>query len=178
MRYIQENCIVNVLREEYKEWYTLLSKEELRAIRKYSYNSYDKGKNRFFLRLNAMLRGELKVYKSDNLEYYAALISSALQKHTCKHNFICYRGIDVGLPEHAKVGDEISFGQFLSTSVIKSKALHRKYMFKIYVPSGTTGAYIEEISYFPKQREFLLDKNCVFRILLIHENVVELEVVL
>ncbi|MBR6760921.1 MAG: hypothetical protein IKM30_02680 [Oscillospiraceae bacterium] len=38
------------------------------------------------------------------------------------------------------------------------------------------GAYIESLSFFPKQREFLLDKNCAYRVVSSGEDFIELEV--
>ena len=52
--------VVPVLRWEYGPWVSSLSTEETRAIRKYSYNSYEGGPHKFYRRLNSMLRGEYR----------------------------------------------------------------------------------------------------------------------
>lgn len=57
-RALSQDKVVAVLREESKEWIEKLSETEKHAIQKYTYNSGDKKPNRFFERLNAMLRGE------------------------------------------------------------------------------------------------------------------------
>ena len=75
-------------------------------------------------------------------------------------------------------GTLFDFEQFTSTSVIRSKALNRNYMYIIHVPVGACGAYIEGISAFPKQREFLLDLSCKYRLIKRTGNTVEMEVVL
>lgn len=46
----------------------------------------------------------------------------------------------------------------------------------IYAPKGAKGAYIEKLSKYPKQREFLFDKDCVYRIRSINGNTLEMEV--
>ena len=45
------------------------------------------------------------------------------------------------------------------------------------VPKGSQGAYIENISKYPKQREFLLDKDCKMRILSKQEDSILVEVI-
>jgi len=55
--------------------------------------------------------------------------------------------------------------QFISTSVTRGAALNKMYRILIYVPEGSKGAYIEGLSKFPKQRELLLDKDTVFRVI-------------
>ena len=47
---------VNILRRDSEEWIALLTDAEKKAVKKYTYNSGDKRPNRFFERLNAMLR--------------------------------------------------------------------------------------------------------------------------
>lgn len=66
-----EKQIVGILRKDSEEWIKNLSKEEYRAIRKYTYNSGDKKPNRFFERLNAMLRGDLP--EDEKLREYAEI---------------------------------------------------------------------------------------------------------
>ena len=40
-----------------------------------------------------------------------------------------------------------------------------EYHITIIAPKGTRGAYIEGISRVPKQREFLIDKDCDYKVL-------------
>ena len=89
---------IEFLRIEYRPWIEMLSTDEIRAIKKYSYNSFDRKPNRFYERLNAMLRG---VYASENemLTRYADTISSALAKHPLQQSIICYRGSSVDITE-------------------------------------------------------------------------------
>ena len=172
--------IIERLRAEYSQWIDNLSEEEIRAIRKYSCNSIDKRRNSipFFRRLNAMLRGAYNEQDQLMLRRYAGIISGALKKHRLSFPIVCYRGVDVDPTVGVRVGTVFSLDQFASTSVIKTRALDRKYIMVIRVPEGSTGAYIEKISAFPKQREFLLDKDCKYRLNGRRDNVIYLEVVL
>lgn len=174
--FLTENVVVEVLRNEYDTWVNGLSPEERHAIRKYSYNSHDKRPNRFFERLNARLRG---VYNKDDakmLDEYGETISKTLKRQPSKSQFICYRSMDVNPVESLKIGTEFQLKQFISTSVIRSKAFEGDYHFIIYVYPGASGAYIEKVSAFPSQREFLLDKDCWYKLLSDKENIIELEV--
>ena len=178
MNYLSEKIVVNEMRLEYKEWCSLLSVEEYKAIRKYSYNSYDKKPNRFFERINTMLRGTYNRSDSTKLKVYANVISKAICRHNLQQPIICYRGSDIDVTSGIETNTEFMFNQFISTSVIKSKVFKCRYLYIIYAVPGTKGAYIEEISCSPKQREFLLDKNCKYKLLSRKENIIELEVVL
>ena len=176
--YLPRQSVVNILRAEYSEWIANLTNEEIHAIRKYSFNSYDRPKpKRFFERLNNFLRGGYKGTDKEMLEKYGNIISAALKKAPTKHAFICYRRVNYVPFNEFKIGHNFKFKQFISTSITESKTIKGKYLLIIYVPKGTLGAYIEEISYFPKQREFLLDKDCTYKLLSYKDNVFELEVI-
>lgn len=166
---------VNVLREESQEWIERLTAEEQRAIRKYTYNSGDKKPNRFFERLNAMLRGDLP--EDEKLKQYAGTISGALKKNKLKHDVICYRNMEFNPYEKYTVGDIVTEKQFISTSVTKNAALDKSFKIIFFVPEGARGAYIESISKYPKQRELLLDKGCKLRVLSKKEDSIVLEVI-
>ncbi|MBQ9989674.1 MAG: hypothetical protein IJP31_01830 [Lachnospiraceae bacterium] len=174
--YLSKESVVPVLREEYNKWIKELTLEEKKAIRKYSYNSLDSRPNRFFKRSNAMLRGEYNKSDIEILKKYAKVISKAIHRHRLEHDIICYRCVDVDPTKDLIEGTEFTFDQFISTSVIKSKTLRGRYNFIIYAPVGTLGAYIEKISVFPNQREFLLDSSCIYKLLSRKGNVIELEV--
>lgn len=173
-RAISQNQVVNVLRKEAKEWIEILTPKERGAIIKYTYNSGDKAPNRFFEKLNSMLRGDLKA--ESNMLQYADTISGALKKHRLKHDVVCYRSVGVNPVEGIQIGSIVRMKQFISTSVIPSKVLKGDYKIIIYAPKGTAGAYIEELSKFPNQRELLLDKDCVYRVISNQGDTIELEV--
>lgn len=173
-RAIPQNQVVSVLRKEAEEWIKTLTPKERKAIIKYTYNSGDKAPNRFFERLNAMLRGDLKT--ESNMLQYADTISGALKKHRLKHDVVCYRSVSVNPLAGKPMGSIVKMKQFISTSVIPGRALKGKCKIVIYAPKGTAGAYIEELSKFPNQRELLLDKDCVYRVISNQGDTIELEV--
>lgn len=168
--------VVQILRKDSEGWIQELTDKEKRAIQKYTYNSGDKKPNRFFERLNAMLRGDLP--EDEKLRIYADTISSALNKSRIKRDVIAYRNLDVDLYSGFEVNDLIIEEQFISTSVSKRAALEKPYKVVIYIPKGSGGAYIESISKYPKQRELLLDKGTIFRVISKKENVTELQVII
>ncbi|MFQ8721551.1 MAG: phage minor capsid protein [Enterocloster sp.] len=168
--------VVQILRKDSEGWIQELTDKEKRAIQKYTYNSGDKKPNRFFERLNAMLRGDLP--EDEKLRIYADIISSALNKSRIKRDVIAYRNLDVDLYSGFEVNDLIIEEQFISTSVSKRAALEKPYKVVIYIPKGSGGAYIESISKYPKQRELLLDKGTIFRVISKKENVTELQVII
>lgn len=172
---VPKERVVNVLRKESEVWIDNLTKEEKDAIRKYTYNSGDKSPNRFFERLNAMLRGADQ--PNDNLIKYADTISGTIKKNKIKQDVICYRNLDINPYTDYSIGDIFREPQFTSTSVISGKALDKKFKITLYVPKGSPGAYIEKISRFPQQRELLLDKNCLFRVISKGNDSIELEVI-
>lgn len=166
---------VNVLRRESQEWIDMLTDEEKSAIRKYTYNSGDKKPNRFFERLNAMLRGDLAEEKK--LMQYAEKISEALKKNNLRHDVVCYRNMDFNPYDDYRVGEVFISDQFISTSVSKGAALDKEFKMIFFVPQGACGAYIENISKYPNQREFLLDKGCKLRVLSKQKDSIVLEVI-
>lgn len=170
------STIVNLLRNDMQPWISCLSKEEKRSIKKYTSNSDNEKKNKFYKKLNAMLRGDAPY--DPKLQKHAVNISDALWKCEIKRDIVCYRGTDVNIVEGSKPGAILTADQFTSTSVIKSRALDGQYHMTIYVPKGTRGvAYIEPLSGYPSQRELLLDKDTTYRVLSVQGNNIELEVV-
>lgn len=174
-RAVPQESVVNVLRKESEKWIEKLTNEEKRAIRKYTYNSWDNKPNKFFERLNKMLRGDADY--DEKLQEYADTISKAIKKSRIDKDIICYRNLDINLYRDYDVNDIFIEDQFISTSVVKSAALDKPYKVTIYVPKGSLCAYIESISKFPKQRELLLDKGNKYRVLSKKENEIELEVI-
>lgn len=174
-RAIPSEQVVNVLRKESEEWIKSLTSQEKKAIRKYTYNSGDKKPNRFFERLNAMLRGENP--EDSKLKAYADTISNALKRNSLSEDVICYRSLDVNPIGNREAGSIVRLKQFISTSVVESRAFNDKVKMIIYVKKGSKAAYIESLSKYPSQRELLLDKDCIYRVISNKENVVELEVI-
>lgn len=174
-RAVPQEKVVDVLRKESDEWIRQLTEKEKHAIRKYTYNSGDKKPNRFFERLNAMLRGDIAEDKK--LREYADTISEALKKNQLQHDVVAYRGVDIDPTADAETGKIIIPGQFYSTSVVNTRHFELGYQLVIYVKKGSNAAYIEGLSHFPKQRELLIDKDCYYRVLSRKGNMIELEVI-
>nr|DAQ91572.1 MAG TPA: minor capsid protein [Caudoviricetes sp.] len=172
---LPQNRVVDVLRKESASWIESLSGKEKHAIEKYTYNSGDRKPDRFFERLNGMLRGDMP--KDEKLEEYADTISAALKKNVLQQDVIAYRGMDIDPSNNIPINGLYRGKQFFSTSVIENRSFDSKYKIIIYVKKGSKAAYIEKLSHYTKQRELLLDKDCIYRVLSRKENVIELEVI-
>ncbi|MBR1553797.1 MAG: hypothetical protein IJ644_00195 [Oscillospiraceae bacterium] len=172
---LSQEKAVPLLRTESEKWLTKLSEEEIRAIKKYTKNSGDPRDDKFYLRLNAMLRGAKP--ENETLRYYAELISDALRKNNLQYDILCYRSMNFNPFHDVSTGDYVFPQQFMSTSVTKSGALKDSFRMIVRVPAGAVGAYIEKLSRYPKQREFLLDKDCIYQVTAMQKDCIELEVV-
>lgn len=173
-----ERCFIENLSAEYKSWEKSLSKQEKYLIRKYTLNSHDNKKpNRFFERLNRVLRGDYAGSDKDKLFAYGQIISKAICSQPITQQIVCYRGVDDDLMSDIAVGTIFKFGQFISTSIIENGALKKRFKYVILAPKGTKGAYIENISAFKGQYEFLLDYNCEFKLTAKNGRVIYLEVI-
>ena len=65
---------------------------------------------------------------------------------------------------------------FMSTTPFGAGGYDVQYIIK--VPKGSAGAYIENLSKFPNQREFILDKRSAFKVISKSKNVIELEMMI
>ena len=173
---LSADTVVPVLREDSKEWINRLSSEEVRAIKKYTKNSGDPKDDKFYARLNSMLRGDIS--EDDTLKYYSDVISGAIAKFELKHDIICYRSVKHNPVEGMKIGDIYEPKQFISTSVVSSRTLKGDYNIVIIAKKGSKGAYIELLSKYPNQREFLFDKNLKYSILDVDGTTITLEVII
>lgn len=173
---LPESKVVAVLRKEAQPWIESLSDAERIAFEKYTFNPGDKKPNRFYERLNRMLRGDAE--EDSVLRGYAEKISGALKRSTLKHDVICYRTVTENPFPHNVAGDIVEPEQFFSTSVVKAGALKKgNYNIIIYAKAGTFAGYVESLSEFKKQRELLLDKDSLYRVLSTKGNQILLEVI-
>lgn len=173
---LSESKVVAVLRKEAQPWIESLSAAERIAFEKYTFNPGDKKPNRFYERLNRMLRGDAE--EDSVLRGYAEKISGALKRSTLKHDVICYRTVTENPFPHNVAGDIVEPEQFFSTSVVKAGALKKgNYNIIIYAKAGTFAGYVEGLSEFKKQRELLLDKDSLYRVLSTKGNQILLEVI-
>ena len=173
---LPENQVVDVLRKEAQPWIDKLSAAEQDAIQKYTYNPGDQRPNRFFERINRMLRGDSE--EDAHLRMYAERISDALKRSPLKHDVLCYRAMEFNPFDGMHVGDIVCPGQFYSTSVVKSGSLKKDFRITICARSGSLAGYVEPLSKFKEQRELLFDKDTLYRVLLSKEKEVVLEVIL
>ena len=168
--------VVELLRKDAEAWIEGLSEAQKQSIRKYSFNLGDKKPNRFFERLNTLLRnGEIN--KNPRMKEHADRISESIEKFKLSHNVIAYRESDFDFSMGAKVGEFFTPKQFISTSVRRNGTLTGGYAYKLYVSKGRKAAYIEFLSHFPNQRELLIDKDAIFKVLSRQGNLIELEVI-
>ena len=173
---LSESKVVAVLRKEAQPWIESLSAAERIAFEKYTFNPGDKKPNRFYERLNRMLRGDAE--EDSVLRGYAEKISGALKRSTLKHDVICYRTVTENPFPHNVAGDIVEPEQFFSTFVVKAGALKKgNYNIIIYAKDGTFAGYVEGLSEFKKQRELLLDKDSLYRVLSTKGNQILLEVI-
>ncbi len=173
---LPESKVVAVLRKEAQPWIDSLSDAERIAFEKYTFNPGDKKPNRFYERLNRMLRGDAE--EDSVLRGYAEKISGALKRSTLKHDVICYRTVTENPFPHNVAGDIVEPEQFFSTSVVKAGALKKgNCNIIIYAKAGTFAGYVEGLSEFKKQRELLLDKDSLYRVLSTKGNQILLEVI-
>lgn len=173
---LPENQVVDVLRKEAQPWIDKLSAAEQDAIQKYTYNPGDQRPNRFFERINRMLRGDSE--EDAHLRMYAERISDALERSPLEHDVLCYRAMEFNPFDGMQVGDIVCPGQFYSTSVVKSGSLKKDFRITICARSGSLAGYVEPLSKFKEQRELLFDKDTLYRVLLSKEKEVVLEVIL
>lgn len=85
--------------------------------------------------------------------------------------------VDNDYSKNCEVGNVFRFHQFLSTSIVSMGTLTGDIFYIIYVYKGTKGALIEYFSLYKKQKEFLIDKDVLFRIISRKDNIVTLEVI-
>ena len=173
---LKSDKTVPALRKESEKWIESLSSEEKRAITKYSRNPGDEGEEKFYYRLNSMLSG--KMPSDPTLKYYADTISGALSKFTLKHAIICYRSVASNPLQGLSVGDVYAPDQYISTSVTSKGALDKDFKMVILAAPGSNGAYIEKLSEYPKQREFLFNDKCRYAIMELNDDSAVLVVII
>lgn len=161
---LPDDKVVNILREDAEKWIKTLSEDEIKAISKYTYNGKDNDGLRLFEKINGILEGRYipkDIKEKEMILKNAANIENALLKNRLKHDIIVYR--TESFPE--SLNEKVK--KFLSTSVTKRGVLKKSPNVAIIVPKGSKGAYIEQLAdnRFKKQREFLLNKNNIYKMI-------------
>ena len=153
---LPDEKVVNVLRKDAKKWIQTLSDDEIKAIRKYTYNGKDKDGLRLFEKNNGFLDGRYKSFNEKEKEIIlrnTININNGLLKNKLKHDIIVYR------KDYYPKLLEGSNKKFLSTSVTKKGVIKGSPNVAIIVPKETRGSYVELLSEYKKQREYLLNKD-------------------
>lgn len=91
---LSDGEVVNILRKDSKEWIQTLSDDEIKAIKKYTYNGKDSDGLRLFEKINGYLEG--RYIPEDEKEEKIILknianIKTGLYKNNLKHDIIFYR---------------------------------------------------------------------------------------
>lgn len=77
-----------------------------------------------------------------------------------------------------EIGECFQIDQFLSTSITRIGPFARGINYKIYINKNTSGcAIINQLSYYKKQKELLIDKSMFLRVLSRKRNLIEIEVI-
>lgn len=155
---LPDNKVVNTLRKDAKKWIQTLSDDEIKAIRKYTYNGKDKDGLRLFEKINGYLENRYNPVNENEEEIIlrnAYNIKQGVLKNKLKHDIIVYRTEE----NINRLNDNVK--KFLSTSVTKRGAFGGKPNVAIIVPKGGNGAYIEPLAdgKYKYQREFLLNNE-------------------
>ena len=166
------------LYEEAERWEKSLNMYEKTYIRKYTFNEFDANKRpheRFYARVNKALRTGRMTERS--LDKRIEYISSGLKKFNLEDDLMLYRRTDDNYMVGKLLGDIYYEPGFISTSITEEGTLKGEYLYIIFAHKGVRGAFVEKLSKFEKQREFLIDKSIQYRILLVKDKVIVMEVI-
>ncbi|NBJ68900.1 MULTISPECIES: ADP-ribosyltransferase [Clostridia] len=140
-------------------WLESLTIGEQSAINEYTGSSYKQ--------INEYLRtGKIGQIDEKDLQESIQSISDGLRKFDLKEDIITYRGIPENIydiPFEMLEGMELSEKAFVSTSLNRDVSFNGAFSGGIemtfHVPAGSNGAFINAISKFDNEKEFLLDKG-------------------
>ena len=171
-----ENVLLNIA----KRWIKRLTHEQIDAIKKYTKHTNEiANKGKFYERLNSYLqKGRSPNTKEEQrFQYLAERISMAIKKFKTQEDIISYRVVNKDVYDDRKIGEVFSEPRFTSTSISPSVLKRGKYKYVFLIRKGfSKGAYIASLSRYPKQREFLVDKNVKMKIVCKQQNTTIIEV--
>lgn len=168
-------------------WKNSLSKPEMEALQNYTWKESGDTTKANFEDINNYLRtGEVSKVGKHIIENAIGNIDSALNRFKLDNSITVYRGIDTPSLIEQVIGEKkytrdldsiknylnnktIENKSFTSTSISRQAAgefgLGRNTsILQINLPKGTKGAYLNDISYKTKEKEFLLTRNTQFKI--------------
>lgn len=167
------------------EWWGTLTGEQQNAVRKYTGSLYR--------RMNGFLRGTASIDNDDDPDYIRDLISncqSALSKASSPRDLVVGRGSRADsligmlgdLPGMTQAANKDSLAKwltdnrdsiigsvakdeaFLSTTPYEGGGFNSQITYRIHVPKGSPGAYVDSYSLNRGEEEFLLQSGGKFRI--------------
>ncbi len=127
---------MNELRKQARKWEKALTKEEIKAINKYTYNGVDDDGQKLYFKINEYLEGRYTP-KNENEEEIilrnSESIENRLKKFELKNDIIVYRN-DRYLEDL-----EGSSEKFTSTSIVPNTTLGKKQMLLLLFPKLLLG---------------------------------------
>lgn len=161
--------VVNELRKQARKWQKALTKEEIKAINKYTYNGVDDDGQKLYFKINEYLEGRYIPKDINEFEVIfrnSGNIKSGIKKFKLENDIIVFRN-DL-YAESLKDKNK----KFLSTSVVPGATLGKKANVAIIIPKGANGGYVELLAdeMYKKQREYLLNVKSDLELLKIIGN--------
>ncbi|MBX0319761.1 ADP-ribosyltransferase [Shouchella clausii] len=147
-------------------WINDLTPREMEAIKTYTSSEYRE--------INGYLRNT-NAEQDTTLDQTIAHIKTGLEKFDLKENIVTYRGLSKniwGIPAEMLEGMELEDKGFMSTSISKSVSLAGftgDVEIEVRIPAGSTGAYVNRISEFDHEMEFLLTAGTKYRVISANE---------
>lgn len=183
----EDNNINTQATSNITEWKNFLSTPEIDALQNYSFKEYGDTSVADYEDINNYLRfNQLGKVPEATIKNTINYIESALNKFELDKDIVLYRGIDVPTIIEQVIGEKkysrdvniinsylknttFTDKGFVSTSISKKEAINfgmgnGRAVMRINVPSGTKGAYIDEVSRIKREKEFLLNRNVTFKI--------------
>lgn len=195
-RRFETSSDIEEMQDKYMDWANNLDDDLKRSVEKYTGNSYKA--------VNANLRGTYEHTKPDWVDDMVDKLTKVLDNVEVKEDIATYRGMNVHhldetfkkfynkngefkfdktdeILKEAKdklVGTIVEDKGFVSTTIKESSTFNRNVNMKINVPKGAKGGYIEDLSKFSDEKEFLLQRDSKFQIIDAHmsTDTLELEV--
>lgn len=150
---LSDDKVVETMRLHSKEWIDNLNDFEKNSIRKYTDNGTDKDGMKLFQKMNGYLDRyyiPINQHEEQMLEKNIANLQLALLQNKIKEDIIVYRNDTYKELLNGKNS------KFLSCSVTQHGTIGKKPNVAIIVPSGSNGGYVELLSNYPNQREFII----------------------
>lgn len=153
---LPDDKVVNILRKDSEKWIQTLSNDEIKDISKYTFNGVDNDGKRLYYKINGYVEGYYNPNNDKEEETIKRIyknIHSGILKNEHTKDIIVYR------KDENPLNLEGVSNKFISSSVTKKGAFEGNPNVAIIVPKGSNGAYVENLSKYPKQREFLLNSG-------------------